>query len=114
MREKDKTLIRTNIITEIEKLQIDIEVLQEKNAPIPKDCSLDSLNKHDMAQEQLLNAKIIKESELRLNKLQATLLRIDKDDYGICQECEEDITLERLKLLPESLYCVSCLSEMHS
>jgi DnaK suppressor protein len=114
MTTEDKKKIKTKIISDIKALESEIEALQNKNTPIPKDCSLDSLNKHDMAQEQQRNEKIIKESELRLHKLHATLLRIDKDDYGICQECEENIPFQRLMLLPESLYCVSCLSEIHS
>ncbi|WP_373001324.1 TraR/DksA family transcriptional regulator [Sulfurimonas sp.] len=39
--------------------------------------------------------------------------KVDRDDYGICAECEEKIIFGRLMLLPESTHCVSCISELN-
>jgi len=52
-----------------------------------------------------------------LQKLESSLKPIKKNctldgEYGVCQECDEEISLERLKLLPESTHCVECLNRL--
>jgi DnaK suppressor protein len=52
------------------------------------------------------------------NKGQAELIaRIDRalvklrdapDDYGLCEECEEEIPLKRLELMPHATLCAEC------
>ena len=63
-------------------------------------------------QEQSIHFQRYDEAGKRLNRLKHAYLKIDTPEYGICQECEEEIAFERLKLLPESLYCVSCMNEL--
>lgn len=36
------------------------------------------------------------------------LERVDRGDYGICQECGEPIGLARLEVIPYTPYCVGC------
>lgn len=36
------------------------------------------------------------------------LERVDRGDYGICQECGEPIGLPRLEVMPYTPYCVGC------
>ena len=63
-------------------------------------------------QDQNINIKRYEVAKKILNKLHATCLNVDSDEYGICRECEEDINIERLKLIPESKYCVACMNEL--
>ncbi len=48
----------------------------------------------------------------KLHNIDEALLRIDEDEYGICEECDEDIPLGRLKVLPFTRHCVKCKSEL--
>jgi DnaK suppressor protein len=43
-----------------------------------------------------------------LLKIDAALRKIDEGTYGKCEDCGEDISLERLKILPFAIYCVDC------
>jgi DnaK suppressor protein len=52
------------------------------------------------------------EATKRLNRLKNAYLKVDTPEYGICKECEEEIPMARLKLIPESLYCVACMNEL--
>jgi DnaK suppressor protein len=36
------------------------------------------------------------------------LERVDRGDYGICQECGEPIGLPRLEAMPYAPYCIGC------
>jgi len=48
----------------------------------------------------------------KLNALDEALLRIKEGEYGICEECEEEIPLGRLKVMPFAVHCVNCKSEL--
>lgn len=48
----------------------------------------------------------------KLRQIDEALLRIDEGEYGICEECEEEIPLGRLKVMPFARYCVRCQSDM--
>lgn len=54
-----------------------------------------------------------RESENKNNIIRA-LKRIEKGDYGICEECGERISLKRLKAVPDTTYCLSCKIELES
>lgn len=41
-------------------------------------------------------------------EIRAALKRIDQGAYGICLNCEAEITARRLEALPWAAYCVSC------
>jgi DnaK suppressor protein len=43
-----------------------------------------------------------------LMKVDEALRKIDQGTYGICEECGEPITEERLKILPFAIYCREC------
>ncbi|WP_298271696.1 TraR/DksA family transcriptional regulator [Geobacter sp.] len=48
----------------------------------------------------------------KLRQIDEALLRIEDGEYGICEECEEEIPLGRLKVMPFARFCVRCQSEM--
>ena len=51
----------------------------------------------------------IKEREQKLlKKIDEALDRMDKQTYGICERCEEDIPYERLKARPVTTLCIAC------
>lgn len=51
----------------------------------------------------------IKEREQKLlKKIDEALDRMDKQIYGICERCEEDIPYERLKARPVTTLCIAC------
>ncbi|MBV8809250.1 MAG: TraR/DksA family transcriptional regulator [Acidobacteriaceae bacterium] len=44
----------------------------------------------------------------RYNELRSALRRVADGTYGICLECESDISAKRLKAVPWTPYCISC------
>lgn len=48
----------------------------------------------------------------KLHSIDEALLRIDEGEYGICEECEEEIPIGRLKAMPFARYCVRCKADM--
>jgi RNA polymerase-binding transcription factor len=48
----------------------------------------------------------------KLRHIDEALLKIEDGEYGICEECEEDIPLGRLKIVPFARYCVKCKADL--
>lgn len=48
----------------------------------------------------------------KLHSINEALLRIDEEEYGLCEECEEEIPLGRLKAMPFARHCVRCKSDL--
>jgi DnaK suppressor protein len=48
----------------------------------------------------------------KLRNIDEALLRFDEGEYGICEECEEEIPIGRLKVVPFARYCVKCKADI--
>ena len=46
----------------------------------------------------------------KLRRIEQALTSLHADSYGICSRCGEEIPYARLKVQPDSLYCVPCLT----
>ena len=49
-----------------------------------------------------------------LKKIDYTLDKVEKGEYGICEECGEKIAPARLEARPVAQYCIDCKTEMES
>jgi DnaK suppressor protein len=45
-----------------------------------------------------------------LGKIDAAFARIEKGNYGLCEECGQEIGLARLKARPVTTLCITCKS----
>ena len=43
-----------------------------------------------------------------IKKIDETIARIDKDDYGYCEKCGIEIGLKRLEARPTATLCIDC------
>ena len=57
----------------------------------------------------------IRDRESRLiKKIKKALAKIDDGTFGICEECEEPISVARLKARPVAAYCIRCKTIMEA
>lgn len=57
----------------------------------------------------------IRDREYRLiQKIKTALEKIQDGTFGICENCEEDISFARLKARPVTSYCIHCKSKMEA
>jgi DnaK suppressor protein len=48
----------------------------------------------------------------KVRHIEEALQKIADGEYGICEECEEEIPLGRLKVVPFARYCVRCKADI--
>jgi DnaK suppressor protein len=67
-------------------------------------------------EEQARNNQLrIRDRESRLIvKIKKSLLAIEEGSYGICESCEEPISIERLKARPVTSYCITCKTKQEA
>ena len=79
----------------------------EENFPDPTDrASLES-NRNSVLRIRDRERKLI-------FKIQEALQRLDDGEYGICEQCGEEIGIERLKARPVTTLCIRCKSDQES
>ncbi|HEY6838700.1 MAG TPA: TraR/DksA family transcriptional regulator [Geobacteraceae bacterium] len=48
----------------------------------------------------------------KLRNIDEALMKIEDGEYGVCEECEEEIPIGRLKIVPFARYCVKCKADI--
>lgn len=49
--------------------------------------------------------------EIQLKEINQALRKIEKGQYGICENCKKPINEERLKFIPQAKFCIECSKE---
>jgi len=74
---------------------------QKENFPDPTDRASHESNRSFELRIRDREHKLIK-------KIKKTLARIDNESFGICETCEEEISIERLQARPVTTQCIDC------
>ncbi len=69
------------------------------------------LSRMDAMQQQAMSQAAARLSAAEQQRIKTALDRIDKEEYGYCILCEENIAEKRLNFDPSLLTCISCAEE---
>jgi len=61
--------------------------------------------------ERNISLSLRERDRMKLHAIEGALERIRDGTYGICEECEATIPLDRLRIMPFATTCVSCQSK---
>lgn len=96
---KEKLIAERELL--IEKLKGNDLSVDASETPDPVDLAVRNYSKNVML--------AVSENESRqLLLINEALERIADDEYGVCQNCEQDINPKRLNAVPWARYCLSC------
>lgn len=110
--ERDKLeFFRRLLLEKMENLRQEAErtvgglALEKERSPDPTDwASLETHRSYELR---------IRDRERKLiNKIRLALRKIDEGTFGICEECGEEISEERLKVRPFTTQCIRCKKEL--
>lgn len=93
----------------------ELQDLAESSADSRKPVELDQtrvgrLTRMDALQSQAMSLEAQRRRKAELQRIEASLRRIDAGDYGYCVTCGEPIPLRRLESDPTLPSCVDCAS----
>ncbi len=96
---KEKLIAERELL--IEKLKGNDLSVDASETPDPVDLAVRNYSKNVML--------AVSENESRqLLLINEALERIADDEYGVCQNCEQDINPKRLNAVPWARYCLNC------
>ena len=72
------------------------------------------LSRMDAMQAQAMAKASSERREQMLREIAAALQRIDDDEYGLCERCDEPINPKRLEFDPTARLCINCASAAES
>lgn len=89
------------------------------------DCSLEGLSEGDehlsdpvdiaaKVSERSFSNHLCSREKLLIRKIEHSLQDIEDGVYGLCENCEEEIAIKRLKARPTARYCIDCKTKLET
>jgi len=89
-------------------------LLRNAQRTLSEDMSLDAddlPDEMDLASSEYLQSftfRLRGREKTFLKKIDHALAKIDTGTFGVCEQCEEEISLKRLEARPETTLCIRC------
>lgn len=61
-----------------------------------------------VSNNNMVESAIGTQQRMELTEIEAALAKLKHGQYGICEMCEEEIGVQRLKVKPHAKYCIDC------
>ncbi|TKX31031.1 RNA polymerase-binding protein DksA [Campylobacter aviculae] len=108
MKKKDLIFFKENLEQRKkiikENLQSNSKEIKALHDSVPSDSVDFSIIETNSQIDFAINANLNQE----LKEIEVSLNKIKDETYGICESCDEEIAIERLKIKPHAKYCVAC------
>jgi len=105
----DTDKFRTLLEIRKAELTASIENATESAAPVELDQQVQGrLSRMDAMQGQAMAQATIERRRIEIAQIDAAFKRMEKDEFGYCVECGDDIAPKRLALSPAIARCVEC------
>ncbi len=95
------------------RLRDELQEIEQTGNEAAKTVELDQsrvgrLSRMDALQAQAMSIESGRRRNIKLKRIDAALKRIDKDEFGLCLKCEEEINPKRLEVDPTAPLCIGC------
>jgi DnaK suppressor protein len=98
--------------TVLEARRSELEALLRDREVIAVNSSADMLDQIQNAQDRDMAMGNLERGSSRLAEVRSALQRIQLGTFGICADCEEEISMKRLAAVPWTTSCLTCREAM--
>ncbi len=110
MNEKQINEFRTLLQSQMDELLVDadktVSDMTEENINFP-----DPTDRASLESDRNFELRIRDRERKLINKIREALERIEDASFGLCESCEEQIGVERLRVRPVTTLCIDCKTE---
>jgi DnaK suppressor protein len=92
----------------LETKQAELSDRRSSREALTIETSADELDRIQHAQERDFAMGSLDRESARLRDVRGALERLDAGSFGICLNCEEDISAKRLAAVPWAAFCIVC------
>ncbi len=108
----DAKKMKKKLLERRKELEHVIEASAETNTEAELDQQrIGRLSRMDAMQQQAMEEETHRRRDQELARIEAALSRIEADDYGFCNACDEPIAPKRLENDPATPLCIQCASK---
>lgn len=97
-----------NLFLELKKNTINEMKVEDANFISEKG---DEIDQGQEERDRALNLKLLGRQSFMLKKIDNALLKIKNGTFGICEECDGEIEINRLRARPVANQCITCKEE---
>ena len=97
--------IRTEIFGDVEKAHHNIKSNEVQQMADISDDAASSYGRK-------LQGDLEEHEWVKLKQVKAALKKVEHGEYGICEQCGQEILETRLEIMPYTEFCIQCLSEI--
>ena len=101
-------LLREKLNERERELERDAERVAEDARPVSLDTPIGRLSRMDAIQQQQMAEARKKRVEQSLSMVRGARSRLEREEYGYCVRCDENIGFSRLQARPETPFCLAC------
>ena len=91
-----------------EQIEKNLEDTMSSSAGLNSNDPKDEGDSAFVSADSFTGSAIAKQQSAELDEIMVALDKIEKDEYGICEMCEDDIPDSRLEVKPFAKYCIDC------
>jgi DnaK suppressor protein len=113
MEEKDLEFFRNHLIKWLEGLLANADETVEGLLD-SQEYPADPLDRARVESDRIWTLRIRDRESVLIKKIRQSLEDIETGEYGICEDCGEDISIERLKARPVTSFCIRCKTKRES
>lgn len=107
MNPKTAQLLKTELLEK--KSNLNQLQAQNKKTESDQDADLkDMMDRSDAEEAWFTKERMSQHWKLELNQIETALHKIETGTFGLCEECEEEIPLKRLRARPDATLCLYC------
>jgi DnaK suppressor protein len=107
---KSTELARLQSVLEARQAELDDRLRNRE--PIAVEPNADTLDQIQHASERDMAIGNLERKSTRLHEVRGALDRIRAGTFGICLDCEEEISMKRLVAVPWATLCIVCREKM--
>ncbi len=108
LKENQLEMFKNILLEKKEQLLLETTLGQNIIEELRRESSSDELDYAEISSDSH-NLRVLRNKQLQdLKEITLALNKIEKKSYGICEMCDDNIGIKRLKVKPHARFCVEC------
>lgn len=111
LKKKQLAELKDKILAEKERIENSFKQLSQEEFHLKGEDRFDEVDQASSEYERSQMLRFKKRDLFYAKKLDKALAKFEKNEYGVCEECDETIKFERLLARPTAELCIACKDE---
>ncbi|NLC28669.1 MAG: RNA polymerase-binding protein DksA [Campylobacteraceae bacterium] len=108
MHESDLRYFKAMLQERIQQIRKNIEDSYNEMEGLNDSGATDELDYASISTDRMIEQALSTQQIKELGEIEFAMSKMANQTYGICEMCEEEISMQRLKVKPHAKFCIVC------